>query len=98
MEDIDRAISAKEEAVALVLANKHPDRARYLSNLGIALCSRFERTGSMEDLDHVIMTLELALELTHQNQCEYPIYLNNLGTALRSRFERTVVEIDWQRP
>ena len=42
----------------------HPDRAMYLNNLGISLQSRFERTGSMDDLDRAIATKEQAVEST----------------------------------
>ena len=36
----------------------------YLNNLGNALQNRFERTGSMDDLDRAIMTNEQAVEST----------------------------------
>ena len=38
----------------------HPDRAMYSTIWGTALQSRFERTGSIDDLDRAIMTKEQA--------------------------------------
>jgi len=42
----------------------HPDRARWLNNLGSYLSSRFERTGVLEDLETAINCAETALEAT----------------------------------
>ena len=63
MDDLDRAITMNEQAVAST-PDDHPDRAGRLNNLGIALQSRFERTGSMDDLDRAITTNEQAVAST----------------------------------
>ena len=88
MEDLDRAIVTKEQAVEST-PDDHPDRAGCLNNLGIALQSRFERTGSMDDLDRAIVTNEQAVESTPDDHPDRAMYLNNLGNALQRRFERT---------
>ena len=77
-----------EQAVAST-PDDHPDRAMYLNNLGIALQSRFERTGSMDDLDRAITTNEQAVASTPDDHPNRAMYLNNLGNALQRRFERT---------
>ena len=63
MDDLDRAIVTKEQAVESTPVD-HPDHAIYLNNLGNALQSRFERTGSMDDLDRAIVIKEQAVEST----------------------------------
>ena len=50
MEDLDRAIEMSRQSVVSA-PNNDPDRAVYLSNLGITLQRRLERTGSITDLD-----------------------------------------------
>src|SRR5947207_2671353 len=63
MEDINRAILICDKAV-LSMPNDHPELAMCLDNLGKALQSRFERTGSMDDLDRAIAVMELAFAMT----------------------------------
>ena len=43
---------------------RHPDRPRFLSNLGNALQARFERTGQQADLDQAITTGRQAVDAT----------------------------------
>ena len=60
MDDLNRAIMTKEQTVAST-PDDHPNRAMYLNNLGTTLHSRFERTGSMKDLDQAITRKEQAV-------------------------------------
>ena len=60
-----------------------------LNNLGNALQSRFERTGSMDDLNRAITTNEQAVASTPEDHPNRACNLNDLGNALQSRFERT---------
>ena len=53
MDDLNAAVEANKEAVKLT-SNDHPSLAIYISNLGIALKGRFNRTGSMDDLNAAI--------------------------------------------
>ena len=78
MDDLDRAITAIEQAVTST-ADNHPDRVMYLNNLGNVLQSRFERTGSMDDLNRAITTNEQAVESTPDDHPDRAMYLNNLG-------------------
>jgi Tetratricopeptide repeat len=59
MDDLGRAIVTNQQAVESTPID-HPDRAGRLNDLGIALRSRFERTGSKDDLDRAISTIEQA--------------------------------------
>ena len=45
------------------IPDSHPDHAMFLNRLRNALQSRFEKTGSMEDLERAIVTKEQAVEL-----------------------------------
>ncbi|MBW4705199.1 CHAT domain-containing protein [Micromonospora sp. RL09-050-HVF-A] len=58
-----------------------------LSNLGLALRARFERTGRAADLDESIAVHRRAVALTPATDPERSRYLSNLGLALRLRFE-----------
>ncbi|KJZ70857.1 hypothetical protein HIM_09771 [Hirsutella minnesotensis 3608] len=67
----------------------HPDRPGRLSNLGNRHGSRFERTGSMDDLDRAVDFSSMALEATPQDHPDRAGRLSNLGVWLGRRFERT---------
>ena len=86
--DLDRAITANEQAVASTPYD-HPDRAGRVNNLGIALQRRFERTGSMTDLDRSITMIEDAVTSNPDDRPSHAAMRNNLGLALWRRFERT---------
>jgi tetratricopeptide (TPR) repeat protein len=67
----------------------HPDRAVYLCNLAVALQARFERTGTLADLDAAVGHLRAAVAVTPADHPNRTLYLSNLGNALRARFQRT---------
>lgn len=52
------------------------------------LFDRFEQTGSMDDLDRVVTTMELAVASTPDGHHHHAGRLNHLGNILRIRFER----------
>jgi hypothetical protein len=60
----------------------HPDRAGYLSNLGIALRTRSERTGDRADLDAAIDLLRQAVAAAPAGHPDRAVMLSTLGTAL----------------
>ena len=72
----------------------HPDRARWLSNLGRALRLRFERTGMLPDLDEAVTIGRAAAEATPPDDPDRAVMLSNLGAILQRRFERTGVLAD----
>jgi hypothetical protein len=57
--DLDRAVAIMERAIEST-PDGHPDLATHLNNLGNALKSRFEHTGSIEDLNRAITKKEQA--------------------------------------
>ncbi|KAA9379164.1 tetratricopeptide repeat protein [Microbispora cellulosiformans] len=67
----------------------HPERAGMLSNLGIALRTRFERTGAMTDLNEAIQRQHQAVQVTPTDHPDRAAMLSNLGSALHERFRRT---------
>ena len=71
-----------------------PTGPRYLSNLGIALRTRFERTGALADLDAGDRGRPGAVDATPAGHPDRAVYLSNLGAALRTRFERTGAQAD----
>ncbi|WP_007517651.1 CHAT domain-containing protein [Pseudofrankia saprophytica] len=73
------------------------DRAALLSNLGVALKARFERSGALADLadlDAAIDAGRAAVDAAVAGGRDHSAYLVNLGGALRVRFERTGVLAD----
>ncbi|KAL8364968.1 hypothetical protein RB595_003992 [Gaeumannomyces hyphopodioides] len=64
-----------------------------LSNLGAMLGSllgrRFERTGSMDDLNRAVEVANMAVDATPQNHPDRAGRLNSLGNQLGRRFGRT---------
>ncbi|WP_285605674.1 CHAT domain-containing protein, partial [Actinokineospora globicatena] len=73
-----------------------PNLPRHLSNLGIALRARYERTGNVADLDTAIDVARQAVHATPIDHPNLPRHLSNLGIALRARYERTgnVADLD----
>ncbi|WP_405717347.1 tetratricopeptide repeat protein [Streptomyces sp. NBC_01537] len=72
----------------------HPDRDGRLGNLGGALRTRFERSGTVADLDEAITVYRQAVEATPTDYPDRAAMLSNLGNALRTRFERSGAEAD----
>jgi methyl coenzyme M reductase subunit C-like uncharacterized protein (methanogenesis marker protein 7) len=60
-----------------------------LSNLGAMLGRRFERTGSMDDLNRAVEVTNMAVDATPQDHPDRAACLNNLGSRLGTRFKRT---------
>ena len=63
--------------------------AGILSNFGAMLGRRFERTGSMDDLNRAVDIADMAVNITPQDHPDQAGYLNNLGNWLGRRFKRT---------
>lgn len=59
MNNIETAISEAELALSTA-PEDHPDRARWLNNLGIMLSDRYQRMGNMNVLEEAISKVELA--------------------------------------
>src|SRR5436305_1164751 len=60
---LHRSIEVSMKAVVLISDN-HSDMSIYVNNLEIELQRRFERTGSMNDLNESIEASKKAIELT----------------------------------
>ncbi|THU96130.1 hypothetical protein K435DRAFT_723032 [Dendrothele bispora CBS 962.96] len=98
-EDIDKAISYQTEAVELIsrlTGDRNPGKPGYLTNLGISLRQRFERSGSKgsDGIDKAIDFHTKAVELTPDGCPNKSVYLSNLAAALQTRYERLQNIID----
>jgi len=78
---------SKQNAVDLT-PDGHPNKPCYLSNLGNALQTRFERVGNLTDIENAILSNQNAVDLTPDSHPNKPMRLSNLGNALQTRFER----------
>ncbi|MFI0155764.1 CHAT domain-containing protein [Streptomyces lydicus] len=70
------------------IPDDHPDHAAYLSFLGIALESRFDRVGELVDLDEAVEMGRAAVRAVPPGHPDRAALLANLGNALLKRFER----------
>ena len=62
MVDIEKVISAQEQAVDLI-PEGHAGRPTYLSNLGVSFMHCFNHTGEMADIGKAISVQEQAVDL-----------------------------------
>lgn len=76
------SIATNKRAVESI-PDDHPDRAEFLNNLGNAVQRRFERMGSMDNLDGTTATNEQAIESIPDNHPDPAELLNNWGTRYR---------------
>jgi hypothetical protein len=83
--DLNRAIDLGDQAVTAT-PKDHPDHPGRLSNLAVALQTRFARTGQLGDLNRAIDLGDQAVTATPKDHPDHPMYLSNLGNALRTRF------------
>jgi tetratricopeptide (TPR) repeat protein len=86
----------KRRAVDLT-PDGHPHKPLCLSNLGISLWRRFERTDELDDLERAIVTKRRAVDLTPDDHPDKPTRLTNLGISLQGRFERIGVLDDLEQ-
>ena len=64
----------------------HPDKPLCLSNLGIALQTRFNRLGNLADIENAILSHQKAVDLTPDGHPNKPRYLFNLGSSFGTRY------------
>jgi CHAT domain-containing protein len=83
--DLERAVGAAEEAVALTAAGD-PSRPIRTNNLANALGTLHARTGRPELLDRVVELRREVVEATAAGDPWLPSRLYNLGVALHTRF------------
>ena len=88
MTDLEEAIALLRQAVGAT-PDDHPERAGRFSNLGIALRSRFDRSGTLTDLDEAINLGRQAVRATPDDHPDLAIYQANLASMLQGRFDRT---------
>ncbi|KAJ7127988.1 CHAT domain-containing protein [Mycena epipterygia] len=83
VDDLNQAVCAYNDAV-----RDDPGDVIYLADLGRALQHRFERLGSLLDINRSVVILETAVALTPDGHPGKPAGLNSLGNSLLSRFKR----------
>jgi tetratricopeptide (TPR) repeat protein len=94
--DLDQAVELSSATLSLTPL-RHPARAGYLSNLGLAYRLRFEYTGAVADLDQAIQIGEAVVQASSEDHHRLAGRLSNLGIAYRLRFERTDNLVDLDR-
>ncbi|MFC1405171.1 MULTISPECIES: CHAT domain-containing protein [Streptacidiphilus] len=84
IESLDRAVELMDQ-VAGTVADDDPQAPVYLVNLGVLLATRGERTGSEDDLDRGVATLNAALALLPPEGVRAAHARSLLAEALRIR-------------
>jgi len=90
---LDAAIDLLRLAVAAI-PDDDPDRAKVLSNLGIALQTRFQRVGDRADLDAAIDLFGRAVAASPAGHPGRARSLFAFGSSLAARYERAGVRAD----
>ena len=67
----------------------HPDRSSSLNNLALAVYTRYEQSGRIEDLEDVITYHREALSLRPPGNPDRSSSLNNLALAVLTRYEQS---------
>jgi len=80
--DLDRALEAQQQALTF-----EPQSPLFLGQLGGLFVDRFERTGSLSDLEQAISLLDRTRSMSVPTSLDLPIVLGRLASALRNRFE-----------
>ncbi|KAH8654745.1 CHAT domain-containing protein [Ilyonectria robusta] len=93
MADLEEAIRVGREIIDATPSD-HPDRARWLNNLGTHLGDRYSRTGAMADLEEAIRVGQEAVDATSLDHPDRVIFLDNLGLRLGDRYSRTGAMVD----
>uniref|UniRef100_UPI0032EBDB13 CHAT domain-containing tetratricopeptide repeat protein n=1 Tax=Streptomyces sp. HSW2009 TaxID=3142890 RepID=UPI0032EBDB13 len=82
------------QRLAQAVPTNHPDRFRYLSNLGVTLWFRFERVGDLADLDDAITAGRAAVQATPTSHPARADMLSDLVLLLHARFEKVGDAVD----
>ena len=85
--DLDHAIGLLRQEIAAT-SEDDPGRSGYLSNLGVALLTRFGRSGQPADIDEALSLLSQTVEAASRRGAASWQDLTNLGLAFRSKHER----------
>lgn len=88
MDDLEAASSRMGPAVSNT-PEEHPDRARWLRNLGKLLLNRYIRTRNVDDLESVVSRVELAVSAIHEDSLDRAQALNDLAVILFYKYMRT---------
>ena len=94
--DLDRAIGLAEEAVAAA-APDDPARGARLSDLSLALQTRYQLTGAPADLDRAIGLAEEAVAAAAPDDPARGARLSDLSLALQTRYQLTGAPADLDR-
>ncbi|KAL4891097.1 CHAT domain-containing protein [Aspergillus ambiguus] len=85
---LDRAIELAEKVLDSISDDDDPDLAQYLSHMAGFLASRFERTGSLDDLDQSILLGRQAVDVTSNDDPHRADLLLDLSEYLHNRYIR----------
>lgn len=76
------------------LSARHPQRAVLLTDLGLALRSRYEWGGDVQDLDEAVRAGRASVRATPADHPDRALHLSTLANSLHTRFERSGAPAD----
>ena len=86
--NVEETITFHREALALRPPG-HPDRSSFLINLAIAIDTRYDQSGRMEDLQEAITYYREALALCPPGHPRHCNLIDSLTTAIQTRYEES---------
>ncbi|MEW2117784.1 CHAT domain-containing protein [Streptomyces sp. NPDC005474] len=86
--ELDTAIRMFRQSVA-ALNRRHPDRAALLTDLGLALRTRYEWREDPQDLDGAVRAGRASTRATPADHPDRALHLSTLANSLHTRFERS---------
>ena len=95
MEGLKDALIAQKPVETV--PEEHPDRILHLRTLAAQLTSRYERTGSIADLENAISVTQDVVNIMPEDYPNQAGLLSNLGAQLESRYARTGAIEDLKR-
>jgi hypothetical protein len=75
------------EKVVQLTSDGHPDKPTWLYNLGQSFLHRFEKLGTVSDINKSVLMFKDAVKLTPDDHPRKPAWLTNLGISLVCRYE-----------
>ena len=94
MNDLQLAVIFSRKGLAL-LPSDYTERPTIMNNLAYCLRARYQRLGSIEDLEEAIKKCQEAVDLSHSSQPDdLQRFQSNLSLDLHARFIRFGAEID----
>ncbi|KZV65474.1 hypothetical protein PENSPDRAFT_638363 [Peniophora sp. CONT] len=97
LDDLERAIVAYQNAIALTSDDDTVNMSRRLQWLGNSLIIRFQHLGKLDDLERAVIADQKAVDIMPEGHPEVVTRLHDLGASLETRFRHIGELTDLER-